>query len=55
MTAAESIPILEGAINVLGDDESNNYWDSTEGNAKQALKGLLEFAEQRPDGVWGVY
>ena len=51
-TGAESIPMLDGAIATLGDDVSDNYWDSTEGNAKQALCGLLAFARMRPDGIW---
>lgn len=52
MTGAESIPVLKHAISQLGDDVSDNYWDSTEGNAKRALCGLLAFAQMRPDGVW---
>lgn len=49
---AGSIPILESAINQLGDDVSNNYWTPTEGNAKRALVQLLTLAKMRPDGVW---
>lgn len=52
MTGADSIPILKKAIEQLDDDVSNNYWESTEGNAKEALIGLLNFAEVRPDGIW---
>ena len=52
MSGAESIPILQKAIDNLGDDVSKRYWDATEGNAKRALLGLLAFAELRPDGVW---
>ena len=52
MTGAESIPILKDAISKLGDDVSNDYWESTEGNAKKALFGLLAFAQLRPDGIW---
>ena len=51
-TGAESIPILQSAIGQLGDDVSDNYWDDTEGNAKQALCQLLALAKMRPDGVW---
>ncbi len=51
-TGAESIPVLEKAIAKLASDVSKNYWDPTEGNAKQALNGLLAFAKLRPDGVW---
>jgi len=51
-TGAESIPMLQNAIAVLGDDVHNNYWEPTEGNAKRALVQLLALAQMRPDGVW---
>ncbi|MBI4369591.1 MAG: hypothetical protein HY547_05110 [Elusimicrobia bacterium] len=51
-TGAESIPILKGAIDTLGDDIDKDYWKPTAGNAKRALSGLLAFAQMRPDGVW---
>ena len=51
-SGAESIPILESAINNLKDDITDNYWDSTEGNAKSALIQLLTMAKMRPDGIW---
>ena len=52
MTGAESIPIIKNAMSRLADDVSDNYWEATEGNAKQALAGLLAFAQMRPDGIW---
>lgn len=52
LTGAQSIPILESAIMKLKDDVDNDYWRATEGNARQALIGLLVFAKARPDGVW---
>lgn len=52
MTGAESIPVIKKAMDVLGDDIDSNYWEATEGNAKQVLYGLLSFAQMRPDGVW---
>jgi len=51
-SGAASIPILQEGIAALKDDVSDNYWDATEGNAKQALYGLLAFAQMRPDGIW---
>ena len=51
-TGAESIPILKSAISKLGDDVNLDYWESTDGNAKKALCGLLAFAQMRPDGIW---
>jgi len=52
MTGAESIPVIKKAIEQLGDDISDDYWEPTEGNAKKALYGLLAFAQLRPDGIW---
>lgn len=52
MTGAESIPAIKAAMDKLGDDVSEDYWEATEGNAKKALAGLLAFAQMRPDGVW---
>ena len=52
MTGAESIPILEQAISMLGDDVNEDYWEPTEGNAKHALYQCLALAQLRPDGVW---
>jgi hypothetical protein len=54
MSAVDSIPILERAISLLGDDVSDDYWEATEGNAKVALVQLLTMAKLRPDGVWEV-
>lgn len=51
-TGAQSIPILKEGISKLGDDVAEDYWASTEGNAKRALCQLLALAEMRPDGVW---
>lgn len=51
-TGAESMAMLKGAIAGLDDDVSDDYWQSTEGNAKQALAQLLALATLRPDGVW---
>jgi hypothetical protein len=51
-TGAESIPILQDAIDKLGNDASEDYWEPTEGNAKKALCNLLAFAQMRPDGIW---
>ena len=52
MTGAESIPVIKAAMEKLGNDVSKDYWESTEGNAKKALAGLLAFAQMRPDGIW---
>jgi len=52
-SGAESIPILQAAIEKLGTDVDEDYWKSTEGNARRALVQLLALAQMRPDGVWG--
>ena len=52
LTGAESIPVLQNAIDQLGDDIHHDYWEPTEGNAKRALAQLLALAKMRPDGVW---
>ncbi len=52
MTGAESVPILQNAINQLNDDVSDDYWEPTEGNVKRALQMLLDLALLYPDGVW---
>ena len=52
MTGAESIPVLQKAVDALGNDVDDNYWKPTEGNAKRALLQLIALAKMRPDGVW---
>ena len=45
MDIYDTIPILEKAIAALGDAEpSEDYWEATDGNAKQALQQLLDLA-----------
>lgn len=53
-TAKESIPVLESAMQKLGDDIDKDYWRPTEGNVKQAIAGLLAIARSSDsEGVWG--
>ena len=52
MSAKESIPILEKAIDMLSTDEDSDYWKPTEGNARKALSNLLIMAKALPHGVW---
>lgn len=51
MSAVAAMPILEGVIARLGDDVTEDYWQATEGNAKQALVKLLTMCQLRPDAV----
>jgi hypothetical protein len=50
-TGAEAVPLLEAAIGKLGTDESDDYWEATEGNARAALVNLLTLARACPEGV----
>ena len=52
LTGAESLQVLDRAIARLKDDVTDNYWEATEGNAKQALMQLRALATMRPDGIW---
>jgi hypothetical protein len=51
-TGEESIPLIDAAMAQLGDDQTDNYWDATEGNAKKALADLKELAQLCPYGIW---
>lgn len=52
MTGLNSVPILQEAADKLSDDISEDYWESTEGNAKRPLLQLITMAKMRPDGIW---
>ena len=54
MSCLQSIPIINAAMNRLGDETTSNYWDATEGNAKCSLMGLLQLAALGCDGFWEV-
>jgi len=54
MTAYDSIPVLENAIEQLDGDVSDDYWEPSEGNAKKALCDLLTMAKMAPkESIWG--
>ena len=52
LSGAESLPVLDRAIALLGDEVDPDYWEPTEGNAKRALIQLRALATMRPDGTW---
>lgn len=55
MRVEDSIPKLQEMVDSLGTDESSNYWDKTEGNARRAIINLLDLAKLAPkDAVWEV-
>jgi hypothetical protein len=55
LTAADAIPILDKVISELKNDVSDNYWEATEGNAKDALVKLRTMAYMRPDAIIEVH
>ena len=52
--AGDTIEMLRIAVEELGTETSNDYWEPTPGNAGKALSYLLAWAEQYPDCVWAV-
>lgn len=54
MSGKDSVPILADMIGKLGDEMSDDYWEATDGNAKQPLVAMLIFAAQNPSGVWEI-
>lgn len=52
MRCEKSIPILENAISVLGDDETPDKYQPTEGNVKWLLKQMLGWAKEKPTAIW---
>ena len=51
-TGAESTPVLEKGIALLGTERDDDYWAATSGNAGAALERLLSFAKAHPEGTW---
>jgi hypothetical protein len=52
--AKDTMIRLEYAIQKLDGNRSDNYWESTSGNAKHALKILLAWAKQHPYATFKV-
>lgn len=53
-TAEDAIPVLEQAVARLGTNQSEDYWEATEGNAGHALSILLDWARQHPTATFEV-
>ena len=51
-TAGSTIAMLDVAIEDLGAERAEDYWDATRGNAGAALADLLVLAKAKPGGVW---
>ena len=47
-TAGEVIKAIDAVLPKMKGEPSRNYWDATEGNAKEAPKGLRSLAEMCP-------
>ena len=52
--AKDTTERLKSAIDAMQDDDEEDYWKATEGNAKKALKILYTWALQHPEGKWRV-
>lgn len=52
--AKDVTPLLKRACAKLGNQPSDDYWESTEGNAGHALAVLYGWALQHPDAVFRV-
>jgi len=50
-TGKECLLHINKAIEKLGIDKTNNYWEATQGNAGNALLALKFFCEQFPAGI----
>lgn len=51
-TGADTVQRLYEAVNHLGIDQSDDYWEATPGNAGYALLILLDWARKYPEGIW---
>lgn len=47
-------PALRKAVDELGTEQSDDYWDGTPGNAGHALSILLDWAQQHPEATFEV-
>jgi hypothetical protein len=54
--AKDTIPEMEEAVKRLevGPDDSDDYWQPTDGNVCRAVRTLLMWAKQYPDHKWNV-
>lgn len=51
LTGAVALSILTKVIDKLQDDDSDDYWAPTEGNAKKALCNLKALCQMHPEGI----
>jgi hypothetical protein len=53
-TGGETSARLAELVSELGTDQSEDYWEPSDGNAGHALNVLLSWAKQHPRAVWRV-
>lgn len=53
--ADETTARLRAAVENLDTNQSDDYWEATEGNAGYTLALLLDWAQQHPDATWEVH
>lgn len=53
-TAEEVVGTLRDAVDQLGTEQADDYWNDTPGNAGHALSILLEWAEEYPEATFEV-
>ena len=54
LNGSHTIPLLEEALKKLDGEPDEDYWRATPGNAAIALRRLLLWARQHPEGTWRV-
>lgn len=52
--ASDTSKRLLAAVEALGTERSDDYWEPTEGNAGFALAILYQWSLHQPDAVWRV-
>lgn len=51
-TGAEAMPRILEVISNLKSDKSDDYWEATEGNVRQALSAVLWMSIEAPNAIW---
>jgi hypothetical protein len=52
--ASDTLTQLEQAVEALGTDVSDDYWEATPGNAGATLATLRDWAVAHPEATWSV-
>ena len=52
-TARDTLhPLLDAILSLSAEPSADDYWQPTEGNARESLIGLLRLALAAPDATW---